>query len=372
MVRDDSVTVRRAGRITLTAEEWAQLRRWIVDRRTPVRVRRRARILLGAALGRSNREIARTLALDPATVSFWRRRFVKHRLDGGLVDAPRPTRRNDASTLASERILHATYAVAPPGAQRWTTRALARHLGVNHMQVHRTWKSARVAPPSSPVRGDGAGPSSVFRRVDLLGVALQPPRRAVVFGVERSAATSFVVDRAHSVPIQGSISGGFLLNSDDSDPEELAMLMKRVEPLVGREPGISTGWHDLLILLRELERRVPPTTELHVVVENCDAAEARRLASWFRGHPRCRLHETPAGTEWPEYARGLFELWASGAGALRTFGGMASFASAAAHFAAATSTEPRGLVWNRRGATGREAHVDTNDEPSFTSPPSGE
>jgi len=111
------------------------------DRTSSARTRLRARIILNSAIGRSNREIARTLGVDAATVSFWRRRFALQRLEGDLHDAPRPGRPSSQSKEITERVLHATWNVNPPEGARWTTRTLARYLGVNHMRVHRTWKA---------------------------------------------------------------------------------------------------------------------------------------------------------------------------------------------------------------------------------------
>lgn len=140
-------------------------------------------------MGRSNREIARTLDLDPATVSFWRKRVARDGLVAGLRDAPRPGRRRTHTAATSERILHATLNVPPPVGARWTTRSLALFLGVNHMQVHRTWKAGgiRQAPPSIP-EVTSPGPSerpglelSATRTVDGPQVTtpkeIRPPER---------------------------------------------------------------------------------------------------------------------------------------------------------------------------------------------------
>lgn len=348
---NDSVGVRRATRITLSAEEWARLRRWITDRRTPARVRRRARILLGAAVGRSNREIARTLSLDPATVSFWRRRFAKHRLEGGLLDAPRPGRRKQHTAGISESILHATYHVPPPAGARWTTRSLARHLGVNHMQVHRTWKSHGVPPDGHPPEAERPARLAPSPRVDLLGVILQPPRRAVVFGLGNESGTPVPTLEPVRIPVPPAISGGFLQTLEGSEREELVEILKRMETFVGRESGSASEWHDLLILLRDLEDRTSPSTQVHVLVENCDEAEAERLAGWFDRHARFHLHGFPAGSDWLEGIRELLAAWAPAGGKPWAIGGVASFATAAARFAEGPTPESRGLVWSVPTAT---------------------
>jgi len=149
--------VRRAVRITLSLDELARLRKMAHDRGVSSRRRTRARILLGAAVGRSNGEIARILGVDASTVSFWRRRFAVQRLDGGLGDAPRTGRPSSRSAEIAARVLLTTRSVPPPEGERWTTRSLARYLGVNHMRVHRTWKAHGVSEteplgPDAPQR----------------------------------------------------------------------------------------------------------------------------------------------------------------------------------------------------------------------------
>lgn len=363
--------MRRAAKITLTAEEWAQLRSWITQRTTPRRVRERARILLGAAVGRSNREIARTLSLDPATVAFWRRRFVTHRLEGGLEDAPKPRPRGVEGTQLADRILRATGENPPASGVRWTTRSLARHLGVSHMQVYRTWKSIG-ASPGSPFDGSGAGP--LPRRVDLLGVVLQPPRRALVFGVSDRPQLPALSESGAETLVRPGVSGGILFTAESEDPGDLMTALQRLESWVGPEYKSPSEWHDLLILLRKLHGAASPGTRVHVLVQNCGAAEARRLSTWFRVHPRFQLHTLPSGDGWLDIARAYLASWSSGLGAPLTFGGVASFASAAARLAAETGARGHGLVWSYRlrgsedGAPATPATPDSNPGPDRSDP----
>jgi len=152
--------VRRAVRIILSLEELARLRALARGRTASARVRGRARVILGAAVGWSNREIARTLGLDPTTVAFWRRRFSAERLARGLRDAPRPKRRSALSLGISQRVLHTTLNVAPPEGDRWSTRTLARYLGVSHMQVYRTWRDEGFRPGGVSPKMTAAVPPS--------------------------------------------------------------------------------------------------------------------------------------------------------------------------------------------------------------------
>ena len=83
---------RRAVEISLTLSEREQLDRWCRGHQTPRALAERARIILGAAEGLPNDEIARRLQSRPARVSKWRRRFAQQRC-AGLRDAPRPGNR---------------------------------------------------------------------------------------------------------------------------------------------------------------------------------------------------------------------------------------------------------------------------------------
>lgn len=343
--------MRRASRITLSTEEWACLRNWITDRKTPARVRLRARILLGAAVGRSNREIARTLSLDPATVSFWRHRFLRQRLEGGLRDASRAVRRRKRTPDLSDVILHATYHVRPPEAPRWTTRTLAHHLGLNHMQVHRAWRSSGVQPERLAASGGGPLTTSRGPCVDLLGVILPAPRRAAVFGVPRWDGTGVPGEAPSAAPFRPGISGGVLFASGDSDGAELVTMLEALEPLVAREGGLAGDGHDLLVLLRDLEDRTSPTMRVHVLAEIGDGREDELLRTWFDRHPRFSLHGFPSGEAWLDGVRGFLETWRRADGGGSVFGGIPAFAAAAARFAASFTPEGSGLVWSISSTT---------------------
>ena len=338
--------MRRSPPITLTDDERSSLRRRITDRKTPARIRYRARVLLGAAEGRSNHEIARSLGLDPATVSFWRRQFQGHRLEGGLEDAPRSGRRNLRAPELSDRVLHATFREVPERGTRWTTRTLASHLGVNHMAVYRVWKANGVVfRPGS--RGSPTPMSVPARfRVDLFGVLLQPPRRAVVFGVDRSPRAPLPVDDEAPSGDNMGICGGFLLRPGASDGAELLTILDRIEPFVRRSGDAAYERQDLLILLGDIEQRAGPTTEIHVFTEDSVEGDSEPLAAWANLRPRHVLHGFGSGGEWREALREFVLRYSVTADTPASLYGLPSFATAAARFAAESSSGASGLVWS--------------------------
>ena len=78
-----------AVEVVLSEAEREQLESWARRGKSAQALAQRARIVLAAAEGLKNTEIAQRLGLDQGTVRKWRSRFAPDRLDG-LVDEPRP------------------------------------------------------------------------------------------------------------------------------------------------------------------------------------------------------------------------------------------------------------------------------------------
>jgi len=105
----------------------------------------RSRIVLAAAEGGSNTEIAARLELNRGTVRRWRQRFVEARLDG-LVDEPRPGRPRTVSDAEIEKLITETLEKAPKSDTHWSTRSMATHLGMSQSTVSRVWRAFGLAP----------------------------------------------------------------------------------------------------------------------------------------------------------------------------------------------------------------------------------
>jgi transposase len=124
--------------LALTPEERTQLRAWSRSRRAARSLVLRARIVLGCGDGRSNREVARRVGATTQTVGKWRARFLAGRLRG-LHDQPRSGAPRSISDALVEAVLAKTLHEHPPDAQRWSSRRLARALGISQKAVLRIW-----------------------------------------------------------------------------------------------------------------------------------------------------------------------------------------------------------------------------------------
>lgn len=167
--------MRRACKIVLTEEERPALERMAKSRRTEVRVMMRAKIVLAAAQGKQNKDIAREMGIMPTTVGLWRSRFAEKRLPGILKDAPRggrpPTRREQFA----RRIVETTTQTKPGNATHWSCRTLAERLGTNPTMVSRVWRANGLKPHRIRTFKLSNDPRSTEKLGDVVGLYLNPP-----------------------------------------------------------------------------------------------------------------------------------------------------------------------------------------------------
>ena len=138
----------RTGRpkvaLILTEDERRRLDSLAHRSRSAPHVARRARIILACADGTDNKVVARRLHVTPATVCKWRGRFIRQRLDG-LYDEPRPGAARTVTDDQVEQVIIRTLETTPRGATHWSTRDMARAVGLSRMAIHRIWHHVRVA-----------------------------------------------------------------------------------------------------------------------------------------------------------------------------------------------------------------------------------
>jgi transposase len=130
----------------LTEEERKTLVCWSRGRRTQARLVLRARIVLLAAVGKMNKDIAREVGTSQETVGRWRLRFARKRLPGLEKDAPRSGRRPTVREAVAQRIVKRTTQSVPANATHWSVRTLAKELGVSRSMVHRIWQANQLKP----------------------------------------------------------------------------------------------------------------------------------------------------------------------------------------------------------------------------------
>ena len=135
-----------ASRLSIDENQRKGLQFLIRSGKTPQKIALRARIILAAAEGAPNNAIASQLQTSRPTVLLWRERFTRLGVPGIMKDAKRPGRKKQISEELVQQVVEKTLHSTPGGQTHWSTRTMAKEVGVSHDTIHRIWKQHRLAP----------------------------------------------------------------------------------------------------------------------------------------------------------------------------------------------------------------------------------
>ena len=169
--------------LILTTEERQRLESFAHRSRSAAALARRARIILACAEGTDSKVVARRLHVRPGTVCKWRGRFIVDRLDG-LHDEPRPGAKRSITDAQVEDVIIRTLETTPRGATHWSTRGMAKAVGLSHTAISRIWHTFGLQPHRSETFKLSNDPLLVEKVRDIVGLYLDPPAHAAVFCVD--------------------------------------------------------------------------------------------------------------------------------------------------------------------------------------------
>src|SRR5579871_4676803 len=297
--------MRRAITIELTADERMTLQRWARGRSTPARQVLRARIILAAADGRQNQEIATALETDAHTVSRWRNRFAAGRLAGIEKDRPRGGRRPTAREAMARRIVRMTTRQTPANATHWTTRTLAKVLGIDHMLVHRVWRAANLKPHLVKTFKVSNDPRFVEKLVDVVGLYLNPPEHAIVLCADEKSQIQALDRTQKSLPL---FPGRLKTMTHDYKRNGTTTLFAALNVATGKVIGSCMRQHrhqEWIRFLKQIDEETPSSLDLHLIVDNYATHKHPKVKRWLAKHPRFHVHFIPTSSSWLN----LVERW---------------------------------------------------------------
>ena len=175
------------GELRLRSSERAELRDRMRSRTLPAEDVRRARLILLLAQGKSYLAIRQVLGCNPNYISRWKGRFEAERL-AGLYSHYRGRAVEKRTPALEAKILEWTRRPPPDGSTHWSSRKLARHLGISHMMVARVWQRAGLKPHRIERYLASDDPDFETKAADIIGLYVKPPQHAAVFCVDEKTA----------------------------------------------------------------------------------------------------------------------------------------------------------------------------------------
>lgn len=268
---------------------------------------KRAAIILALADGRPGTVVAREHRTSQVTVCFWRRRFLEKRLRG-LSDAPKSGRPRTISDARVERIVVTTLEEKPANATHWSTRGLAKHVGISRSSVGRIWKAFRMQPHRVGSFKVSKDPDFVLKVRDVVGLYMNPPDNALVLCVDEKSQIQ-ALDRTQTVlPMQ---PGRIELQTHDYARHGVTSLFAALNIANGEVIGECHRRHrakEFLVFLNRIDREVPASLNIHVVLDNYATHKTAAVKRWLEKHPRFEFHFTPTGSSWLNQVERWFSL----------------------------------------------------------------
>jgi transposase len=290
--------MRVAVRILVTDEQRATLQRWARGRSTPVRLMQRAQMVLQAADGKQNKEIADTVGVQASTVSRWRQRFAERGLAGIEKDAPRGGRRPTKQRHWTQRIIETTLHQTPPNATHWSVRTLAQHLGIRPNLVHRVWTAHQLKPHRIETFKLSRDPQFAAKWVDVVGLYLNPPEHAWVLCCDEKSQIQAWDRTQAGLPLKKGRCGTM---THDYKRHGTTTLFAALSLLDGKVIGdcLPRPRHQEWIkFLRLIEEQAPAGLALHLIVDPYHTHQHPQVKAWLQRHPRFPVHFLPTSRSW--------------------------------------------------------------------------
>lgn len=162
--------------LALTHDERAALERLAARPRSGRQMAFRAKIILRSAEGKSNSDVGRELRVHRGSVGKWRSRFIAKRLDG-LHDEPRPGAVRSITDDAVEAVVTKTLESTPRGRTHWSTRSMAKNVGLSHSSIGRIWRAFGLQPHRTESVRLSQDPLLVEKVRDIVGLYMSPTRQ---------------------------------------------------------------------------------------------------------------------------------------------------------------------------------------------------
>ncbi len=288
----------RAEALSVTAKQRRELTRLVRNPNTPQKLVLRASIVLGAADGISNNQLAQQLATSRPTVIHWRERFSDGGVDGLLHDAPRPGRNRTITAEQVASIVDATLHTTPTDATHWSARTLARSQGVSHSTVFRIWQAWGLQPYRVEGFKFSTDPQFAAKVRDIVGLYMNPPDKALVFSLDEKSQIQALDRTQPLLPLRPGIPAR---QTHDYVRHGTTTLFAALNVLTGKVIGSCQSRHrhtEFLSFLKTLDRSIPKRRQVHLIVDNYGTHKHPDVKEWFSSHRRYHVHFTPTGSSW--------------------------------------------------------------------------
>ena len=342
--------MRIARPVKLTRQQQEQLQATAEGRRTSVRLAERARIVLLAAQGLQDKQIAARLGIDRITAAQWRNRYLEHGFDALAKDAPRAGRPRSISANKVQKIVDHTTQTKPANATQWSTRSMARVMGVSEATVRRIWKAHGLKPHL--IRGFKLSNDKQFveKLNDIVGLYLNPPDRALVLSCDEKSQIQALDRTQPLLPLAPNLPE---TRTHDYIRNGTTTLFAALNTLDGKVIHTCMQRHrhqEWIKFLKLIDQQTPPDKQLHLIVDNYATHKHPKVKAWLKRHPRFHIHYTPTSSSWLNMVERFFRDITVNRIRRGTFANVKELIGAIEQYMLANNENPKPFIWTAKAS----------------------
>jgi transposase len=332
--------------LSLEGTDQETLERWVRRPKTAQALAMRARIVLRAAEGARNDEIAQEMGVTPQTVGKWRRNFLKRGVDG-LLDQPRPGAPRKIGDEDVERVIRITLETTPTDATHWSTRSMAKHTGMSQSAISRIWRAFGLQPHRSETFKLSSDPLFIEKVRDIVGLYMDPPDRALVLCVDEKSQIQ-ALDR--SQPLLPMRPGQIERRTHDYVRNGTTSLFAALDTKTGEIIAECHKRHrsvEFRKFLDTIDRSVPAELDVHLILDNYQTHKTQIIKRWLLKRPRFHLHFTPTSSSWLNLVERWFAALTEKQLRRGVFRSTRDLENTILRYVDITNDNPKPLVWTK-------------------------
>jgi transposase len=291
--------------VQLDPETRNTLNQFVRSASTPQSLALRSRIVLAAAEGSNNQQIASALQIPAITVGKWRRSFAVDGIEG-LRDAPRSGRPPKHDFAVRQRVR--TRVCQQPEAQsRWTVRTLAAELGLPSSTVHSMLVAAKMQPHRIRTFTFSPDPDFEAKLLDIVGLYLNPPENALVLCVDEKPSIQALDRTQPLLPLRAKKPRSWTNEYVRHGTQTLLAALEIATGKVIAHVRDRRTTVDFLTFMDDVVKSYP-SQQLHLVLDNLNIHKNEAAKQWLLRHPRVHFHYTATHASWMNMVECFFSI----------------------------------------------------------------
>lgn len=332
--------------LKLGEEERAQLEALRRRGRSSRAMSFRSRIVLECASGLSNSAVAKRLKTTNFTVGFWRNRFIKGGIEA-LGDEPKPGAPRKFGDDMIGQVVQKTLQSQPRGATHWSSRGMAKELGLSQSTVGRIWRAFGLKPHRAETFQLSSDRYFIEKVRDVVGLYMNPPSNALVLCVDEKTQIQALNRTQPLLPMRPTQAERY---TPEYERNGTTSLFAALDVATGNVIGKCFRRHRSLEFKKFLElidQSVPQDLNVHVVLDNYATHKTPLIKRWLLRHPRYHLHFTPTHASWVNQVERWFGLLSQRQIKRGSYHSVRQLEKAIQEFTRTHNEEPKPFIWTK-------------------------